>query len=68
MATLLVPMVAQDRQAASERGYLLIDAAQARSRILRTTNFSKIRDRLAEAGNQGYGLVSLAGSSSQPTC
>ena len=64
MAMLLVPVVAQDRQSASEPGYLLIDAAQARSRLLRTTNFSKIRDRLAEAGNHGYGLVSLAGSSS----
>ena len=64
MAMLLVPIAAQDRQAASEPGYLLIDAAQARSRILRTTNFSKIRDRLAEAGNHGYGLVSVAGSSS----
>jgi hypothetical protein len=64
VTTLLVPLVAQDRQAASEPGYLLIDAAQTRSRILRMTNFSKIRDRLAEAGNQGYGFVSLAGSSS----
>jgi hypothetical protein len=64
MAMLLVPIVAQDRQAVSEPRYLLIDAAQARSRLLRTTNFSRIRDRLAEAGNQGYGLVSLAGSSS----
>ena len=62
MAMLLVQMVAQDRQAASGPGYLLI--AEARSRMLRTTNFSRIRDRLAEAGNQGYGLVSLAGSSS----
>ncbi|MEO5894896.1 MAG: hypothetical protein ABIS06_04270 [Vicinamibacterales bacterium] len=61
---LLVPIVAQDRQAVSEPGYLLIDAAQARSRLLRTTNISRIRDRLAEAGNQGYGLVSFAGSSS----
>ena len=46
---LLVPIAAQDRQATSEPGYLLIDATQARSRLLRTTNFSKIRDRLAEA-------------------
>jgi len=61
---LLVPIAAQDRQATSEPGYLLIDATQARSRLLRTTNFSKIRDRLAEAGTQGDGLVSLAGSSS----
>jgi len=64
VATLLVPIVAQDRQPASELGYLLIDATQARSRLLRTTNFSKIRDRLAEAGTQGYGFVSIAGSSS----
>ncbi len=64
MAMLLAPIVAQDRQAASAPAYLLIDAAQMRSRILRTTNFSKFRDRLAEAGKQGYGLVSLAGSSS----
>jgi len=63
MALLLVPIVAQERNAASEPPYLLIDAAQVRSRLLGTTNFSKIRDRLAQAGNQGYALVSLAGSS-----
>jgi len=64
VTALLVPVVAQDRQAASEPGYLLIDAAQTRSRLLGITNLSKIRDRLAEAGKQGYGFVSLAGSSS----
>ena len=64
---LLVPVVAQDRQAAST-SYLLIDAAQTRSRLLGITNLSKIRDRLAEAGNRGTASCRLPAAPRRPTC
>ncbi len=44
--------------------YLLIDAQNTRSRLTRTVNLSKVRERLMDAVQKGYGVHLVAGFSS----
>jgi hypothetical protein len=44
--------------------YVFIDAQKSRSTLLRTTNLSKVRERLLDAGQQGYVVYSIARSAS----
>ena len=47
-----------------EQQYLLIDAQSTRSRLTRTVNLSKVRERLVDAVEKGYGVHFVAGFSS----
>jgi hypothetical protein len=47
-----------------QQQYLLIDAQSSRSRLTRTVNLSKVRERLVDAVEKGYGVHFVAGLSS----
>ncbi len=47
-----------------DQRYLLIDAQSTRSRITRTVNLSRVRERLVDALEKGYGVQFVAGFSS----
>jgi hypothetical protein len=60
---LLVAAAAQTPTVSDDQPYLLIDAESTRSRVFRRINLSKVRERLREAADKGYGLQFVSTSS-----
>ena len=60
----LTQTLAQTPAVTADQQYVFIDAEKTTARFLRTIDLSKVRDELVNAGNKGYGVHFMAGSSS----
>ncbi|HXW03588.1 MAG TPA: hypothetical protein VD833_00025 [Vicinamibacterales bacterium] len=66
VASLLIVPAVSGKQApalSNNQHYVLIDAENTRSRILRKINLSKLRERLRDAADSGYSLRFMSSSS-----
>lgn len=61
---MLAGTAAQTPGVPGDQQYLFIDAQTTRSRLTRTTNLERVRARLMDAADKGYGVQFLAGFSS----
>lgn len=59
---------AQTPPVSSDQQYLFIDGQSTRSRLTRTVNLSRVRERLTDAGDKGYGVHFVARFSSSVNC